>query len=371
MRIAFYAPLKAVDHPVPSGDRSMARALVRALERSGHRVTPVSTLRSFLAAPDAEAQQRIAQDAATEVERIAADWRAGAPPEAWFTYHNHYKAPDLLGPVLARRFALPFLMAEASHAERRADWGSWQMAAVAAIQAADTHLCFTYRDKRGLEPLLEAGTPVLDLPPFIDMAGIDAPPAAPAHQGPIHLVTVAMMRQGDKLASYALLAEALTSLPHDASWQLAIVGDGPARRAVERLFAPLPEERLTWHGALDRAEVVSQVRDSNLFVWPGLGEAFGLAYLEAQAVGVPVLALDVAGVPAVVEHGRTGLLVREPTASAFAEALRSLMADRAALAHMGIEARAFVEGGRTLGRASARLDDALRRCIERKGRWHG
>ena len=53
MRIAFYAPLKAPDHPVPSGDRQMARLLLEALRRCGHAVEPASRLRAYRATPDA------------------------------------------------------------------------------------------------------------------------------------------------------------------------------------------------------------------------------------------------------------------------------------------------------------------------------
>lgn len=48
MRIALYAPMKSPAHPVPSGDRTMARLLVRALELAGHRVALASDLRVFL-----------------------------------------------------------------------------------------------------------------------------------------------------------------------------------------------------------------------------------------------------------------------------------------------------------------------------------
>ena len=47
MNVAFYAPLKAVDHPVPSGDREMARAFMTLLDGLGHDVRVASTLRSF------------------------------------------------------------------------------------------------------------------------------------------------------------------------------------------------------------------------------------------------------------------------------------------------------------------------------------
>ncbi|MGO6785324.1 glycosyltransferase family 1 protein, partial [Rhizobium ruizarguesonis] len=42
MRVAFYAPMKSPNHPVPSGDRLMARLLIRALELGGHKVDVVS-----------------------------------------------------------------------------------------------------------------------------------------------------------------------------------------------------------------------------------------------------------------------------------------------------------------------------------------
>ena len=47
MNIAFYAPLKPPDHPTPSGDRELARALAAALRLAGHRVNLGSRLRSF------------------------------------------------------------------------------------------------------------------------------------------------------------------------------------------------------------------------------------------------------------------------------------------------------------------------------------
>ena len=66
MRIAFYAPLKSPRHPVPSGDRQMARLIVRALEKAGHQVSLASELRSFCAEPDAAHYAAIRQWVAGE-----------------------------------------------------------------------------------------------------------------------------------------------------------------------------------------------------------------------------------------------------------------------------------------------------------------
>src|SRR5262245_27549712 len=111
MRIAFYAPLKAPDHPVPSGDRQMARLLISALRSLGHEVEIASRLRAFLASPDSSAMSDLESEARAEIRRRERQWTA-AKPDLWFTYHPYYKAPDLIGPDLAKRFALPYVTAE-------------------------------------------------------------------------------------------------------------------------------------------------------------------------------------------------------------------------------------------------------------------
>ena len=63
MRIAFYAPMKPPNHPVPSGDRRMARLLIRALDLAGHEVSVASRLRSWEGRGDRKKQSRIRADA--------------------------------------------------------------------------------------------------------------------------------------------------------------------------------------------------------------------------------------------------------------------------------------------------------------------
>jgi hypothetical protein len=57
--VAFYAPMKPPDHPTPSGDRRMARALLRALGRTGRPVELASRLRSYDRAGDPVRQRRL------------------------------------------------------------------------------------------------------------------------------------------------------------------------------------------------------------------------------------------------------------------------------------------------------------------------
>src|SRR4029077_7015914 len=91
---------------------------------------------------------------------------------------------------------------------------------------------------------------------------------------PPRLITVAMMRPGDKLTSYRVLGDALSRLV-DLPWSLEVIGDGPARCDVSSVFAGL-EGRVSWMGALDRKSVAERLAAADIFVWPAHNEAFGM-----------------------------------------------------------------------------------------------
>ncbi|WP_189052586.1 glycosyltransferase family 4 protein, partial [Aliidongia dinghuensis] len=319
MRIGFYAPLKPPDHPVPSGDRLVAQSLIRALGLAGHEVRVMSRLRSRDGRGDPVRQARLAAIACRQPDRILRR-ESAAPPELWFTYHLYHKAPDLIGPAVADRLRIPYVVAEASFAGKQAvgPWTAGHAAVQAALGRADAVIGLNPADAAGVLPLLADPGRYHALPPFLDLAPFDAARAArdearralAAARGldPAlpWLVTVAMMRPGDKLASYRLLGSALARLT-DRPWQLLVVGDGEARDEVMAALAPL-EPRVAWLGALPPERVPACLAATDLLVWPALNEAWGMALLEAAAAGRPIVAGRVGGVPAIVVHGETGLL---------------------------------------------------------------
>ena len=105
MWIEFHAPMKAPTHPVPSGDRRMARLLMRVLARGGHKVTLASSHRCWEGKGDAERQAAIRARGALECADLTAWYERHGPPDLWFTYHLYHKAPDLIGPALCERFS--------------------------------------------------------------------------------------------------------------------------------------------------------------------------------------------------------------------------------------------------------------------------
>ncbi len=316
----------------------MARALFDLLADLGHQVELASRFRAYEGRGDADAQRRIAAAAKREARSLLEEYERGRRPrpELWFTYHLYHKAPDHLGPLIAARLGIPYLVAEASVAPKRrhGPWAEGYRASLEALAKADLVLAVTARDAEGLRERLGSGAAVRRLRPFLD----EAPYAAAAARKsvlrralverlgldpeiPVGLA-VAMMRRDVKLRSYRFLAEALARL--DAPLQTVIVGDGPGRSEVARSFANLPL-RSRFLGRLPAAELPTLYAACDLYLWPGFGEAYGMAYLEAQAAGLPVVALATAGVPEVVADGESGVLVREADPAAYAAAVRRLL----------------------------------------------
>lgn len=370
MRIAFYAPLKSPTHGTPSGDRRVAGLLMDALAQAGHRVEVASTFRTYDGDGDAARQAALRAQGERLACQLAEQWLAlpaADRPELWFTYHLYYKAPDYLGPAVAQALGIPYVIAEASYAAKRAK-GPWQLgheASAQAIRNAALVFCPTRDDIAGLEHIIERKR-IVHLPPFLDGApyraamarraelraalarehGLD--PAVP------WIAVVAMMRAGDKLASYRVLAQATQRLD-DLPWRLVIAGDGAVRAAVEKLF----DARACFLGSLRQRRIAELLAVSDLCAWPAVNEAYGMALLEAAAAGVPVVSCATRGVPDVVLDGRTGVLVPYGDEEAFAEAVRALLTDPERRAALGREAARYVGAERSLEAASARIGSAL------------
>ena len=365
MRIWFYAPFKPPDHPSPSGDRLMANLLISAMRSAQHEVEVISHLRSFTGQPGDPSLLQTAQE---ERMRIGGLWAAipvHTRPEIWFTYHPYYRAPDLLGPQIAREVGIAYVTAEASFAGKRDRdaWADFQGLVKDAVQQAAVNFCMTAIDRQGLLRLVPERQ-IRDLPPFIDVTAFDTAKQQPARNGSIRLVTTAMMRPGVKLQSYRVLAHTLSQLKK-LDWRLTVIGDGPERAAVEALFAALPAGRVTFLGEQGQAAVAEHLYQSDVFVWPGIGEAYGLAYLEAQACGVPVCAMACQGVPSVVRDGVSGLLAPDGNEEQFAASLAQLIMDAELRRSLGRSARAFVNDDRSLGVAAKRIDEGLQQAVGR------
>jgi glycosyltransferase involved in cell wall biosynthesis len=377
VRIAFYAPMKPPGHPVPSGDRRVAEYLVAALEAAEHTVEIASTFRSYEGIGEAQHQTELRAAGGAEAGRVTARLAVrpmAERPTLWFTYHVYHKSPDWLGPAVARSLRIPYVIAEPSYAAKQAGgpWASGLAAARQAIEAADALICPTRLDMAAVTPLTQPGR-VHYLPPFLDAAPFVAAradrAAARAKLARCHeldpervwLLAVGMMRRRDKLESYQRLAAALARL-QVSSWRLLVVGDGEARAEVAAALARFGD-KVRFLGELAPAQLARIYGACDIYVWPAAGEAYGMALLEAQAAGLPVVAGRVRGVPDVVQDRLTGLLAAENDPADFATMLSPLIEDSALRYSFGVSAAQFVAGERTIAAAGVALDTILRPLV--------
>jgi len=376
MRIAFYAPMKAPTHPVPSGDRRVARLLMAALEAAGHDVRLACRLRSWDDAARPGRQARLAQLAARLRPRLLqrlSRWQ----PQLWFTYHLYHKAPDLLGQELAAALRIPYVVAEASHANKQAD-GPWALGCQAAAQAigcAKLVLTLNQCDAAGIRPLLAPEARLVDLPPFIDRTPFVAAAAArDRHRadlafrlglpsGEPWLLAVGMMRGGDKQKSYRLLARSLEGVGGQP-WQLLIVGDGSRRACVEASFQRIDSARLRWLGAVDGDAMPGIYAAADLLVWPAVNEAYGMALLEAQASGCPVIAGRFGGVAEIVADGVSGVLTPPGDSEVMATCIAALLTDENRRLVMSEAAMRYAADHHDFHQASRTLDRLLRSMVD-------
>ncbi|OUS16721.1 hypothetical protein A9Q97_02120 [Rhodospirillales bacterium 47_12_T64] len=371
MRIAFYAPLKSPRHKTPSGDRHVARLLIQALETKGHEVELASQLRSRDGEGNPEKQRRlklIGEKIAQRYLRKLKSLPKAKQPDLWLTYHLYYKAPDWIGPIVCRELNIPYVAIEASVANKRAG-GPWDLSHKAVVAALDQAECVISLNPHDSH-CLPSGLRNWSLPPFIMVDKlVTARGNCAKHRIELSktygldphkqwLLCIAMMRKGDKLESYRVLANALRGLP-DLHWQLLVVGDGKARAEVEAAFKWAPSIKVIYAGELTAEELAHTIPACDIYTWPAINEAFGLAFLEAQAGGLPVIAGNTGGVPAVVTDGETGILTTPGDSIAFAAALRTLLTAPVRRRAMGQAAAEKVDAIHSLENAGHKLDAIL------------
>ncbi|HER27091.1 MAG TPA: glycosyltransferase [Rhodospirillales bacterium] len=298
-------------------------------------------------------------------------------PQLWFTYHLYHKAPDWIGPVVCKALAIPYMVAEASHAPKQSGgpWDRGYRATERTIINADLVISLNENDNGCLLPLLQNPDRLVSLKPFIDTQpfALAADNRAARRQKLAAdlgldadvpwLVVAAMMRGDQKLKSYRVLATALARLGH-LPWRLLVVGDGAARDQVGHALAKIAD-RTVWLGQRPHTDLPTIFAAADLYVWPAIKESFGLAFLEAQAAGLPVVGGKSGGVAGVVEHGQSGFLVAEGDSAAFAEAVAQLLTDQAKRQAMGLLAQKRTLQEHGLEGAIKGLDQAIGAMMKR------
>ncbi len=177
---------------------------------------------------------------------------------------------------------------------------------------------------------------------------------------------------GPVLVMIARLAEAkghcflLQALPNlIKSWPnlfCVFVGDGELREHLQRLAVKLAVERSCCFLGV-REDIADILAAADVVVLPSLSEGFPFVLLEALAMGCPVVASRVNGIPELIEDHKTGFLVPARDPHALMVAIREVLSDPIAALRMGAEGRALVRErftvDRMVGNTTAIFDAAL------------
>lgn len=159
------------------------------------------------------------------------------------------------------------------------------------------------------------------------------------------LLTVARLDAGERYKGVDTLIQALPRIqPASSDVRLAVVGDGDDRPRLEAMAREMGvQERVHFLGALPTDALVPCYRRCDVFALPSGGEGFGLAFLEAMALGKAVVGGARGGTPDVIEEGVTGFLVPPGDVGRLAAILQTLLADENLRRGLGQRAKERVE----------------------------
>lgn len=167
---------------------------------------------------------------------------------------------------------------------------------------------------------------------FLD-ASVDPVPAEPR--------LVCIGRLSEQKGQLVLVQAAAALRERIDRFQIVLVGDGEMREELTRNIESLGlRNRVRITGWLDGPAVQRELVAARALVLPSFAEGLPVAIMEALALGRPVVSTYIAGIPELVEPGRSGWLVPAGSVSALAQALfEVLSADPAVLSEMGLTGR--------------------------------
>lgn len=211
-----------------------------------------------------------------------------------------------------------------------------------------------------------------DKEPVLTPFGVDCDEFGPASKRPEGEITIGTVRSLEEGYGVEYLIQAfariLGRLPR-CELKLMIVGDGSQRGRLEQVARRLDVGGLTqFVGWVPHREVPQYLQRLSIFVAASVHEeSFGVAVLEASACGLPVVVSAVGGLPEVVEHQVTGLLVPPGDSVALADALEVLIEGRALRDRMGEAGRRFVLRRYEWRTTAKTMEDLYRILLEKHG----
>ena len=150
------------------------------------------------------------------------------------------------------------------------------------------------------------------------------------------------------------------------NFNLILVGNGPIGDTVKRRIPELAlEDCVTVVGFLAERETLQAIADADILILASFMEGLPVVLIEAAALGKPVIASRVAGIPELVKHGETGLLFAPSDWDDLGVQVRRMLNDKSVWPHMGNTARVLVEAEFDIQQSAAKMGALLTRVEAR------
>lgn len=247
--------------------------------------------------------------------------------------HSHRMKETVIGAVAARSAAVPVCLRTVhGDNEHALGWHQWRkgFARIAERIASATLLDATVAVSAELGERLRRRRPagrieVIENGIDPDRVRREAEDHATPARAPAGAIRVGLVGRLVPVKRVDLFLDACGELARlwGTTLEAVVVGDGPLRQDLERQAAQLRIVGTTFSGFVDNP--ASWIRDFDLLAITSDHEGLPMCVLEAFALGVPVVARAVGGIPALLHDGRRGRLVDDGDATSFAAAMKSVL----------------------------------------------
>jgi colanic acid/amylovoran biosynthesis glycosyltransferase len=177
----------------------------------------------------------------------------------------------------------------------------------------------------------------------------------------------------EKGLHYAI--EAVAHFSQHINVEYRIVGDGPEMQSLKSLAETLRVmDKVKFLGCLNQKQLIDQYKEAHILLHPsvhvnnGATETQGVVMQEAQAMGLPVIATKIGGIPECIKDGETGLLVEDKNAHAIAQKIQFLLDHPDHYKALSLAGRRDVEDRFDINKIGARLLTIYKNVIDQLSR---
>jgi glycosyltransferase involved in cell wall biosynthesis len=205
------------------------------------------------------------------------------------------------------------------------------------------NLLFSTSDDMASETALYTKNQIEVIPFGINLAAFPMRKDALEKDEPIRFASAKSLKHIYNVPIVVTAFRKLQALRSKVKMELHIAGDGPEKEKCERLAGEELERTIFFSGRIIPEKMPGFYRDKHVLVNIPETESFGVSILEASASGLAVIATRAGGIPEVVSHGETGLLLDHINEVEVSEAMDYFVADTERIRQFGLNGRAYVE----------------------------